>query len=362
MINTDECIIRKYREGDEKEINDLFNEVFDDRRSLEEWRWKFKENPLQDTNFITVAEFRGKIVGQYANLPALFKYQDKVFKVVFPVDNFVHKDFRGGMKGIQGKMHEDQCEVVRNKNICLGLGFPNRDAYVIGKRVLKYKDIGQIPVLFKRLNLRLAAKRRLSWFPGFVLRLIQASSSIGYRLSLGMKNRNPIKGLKIKVIDSFDERFDILWAKVKKQHEIIGVRDRRYLNWRYKKPGKNYEIIVAEKDNEILGHIVTSTKNTEGASEGYIVDMLSTGDERVDSTLINKALFVLASKNVDFVLCWMLPDNKIYDRLKENGFVRRDVFTPVNAVYCIFDPSAVDESFIKDIRNWYLTMADSDVF
>ncbi len=37
--------IRSYEEGDENQILDLWQEVFQGKRSLEHWCWKFKNNP-----------------------------------------------------------------------------------------------------------------------------------------------------------------------------------------------------------------------------------------------------------------------------------------------------------------------------
>jgi len=100
----EEYVVRKYKEGDERGINDLFNEIFNENRSLEEWFWKFKKNPLAEINLIAVAESQGKIIGQYASLPTLFKYKDKVLKASVVVDNLLHPEFRGGIKSMQWEM------------------------------------------------------------------------------------------------------------------------------------------------------------------------------------------------------------------------------------------------------------------
>lgn len=54
-------IVREYREGDEIEINRLFNEIFGASRSLDEWRWKFRDGPA-NAPVIAVAESGGQIV------------------------------------------------------------------------------------------------------------------------------------------------------------------------------------------------------------------------------------------------------------------------------------------------------------
>ena len=99
VIPMEDFMIREYREGDEVEINRLFNEIFCASRSLDEWRWKFIENPI-NVRVIAVAESGGRIVGQYSNVIALFQYFNKVVPITLPADNFVLPRFRGGIKGV----------------------------------------------------------------------------------------------------------------------------------------------------------------------------------------------------------------------------------------------------------------------
>lgn len=357
---TADYIIRSYEAGDEKEINKLFNDSFGENRLEKEWYWKFFENPYTNMNINTVAEANGKIVGQYANIPLIFKLQQNIIKVVMPVDNVVHPDYRGGFKGIQWGMFELARKMVEKENIALGIGFPNRDAYIIGKRVLKYKDIGKIPVLFRRLNFRAAVRRRFPWLPVFFITVIQLLCSTGFRLMLNKRTIGIRSNVKINAADGFDERFNLLWDKVKGRYGMICVRGQKYLNWRYQKPGKDYKIFIAN-NTEIEGYIVISIKGGGEFVEGYIVDMMAVNDE-VYSLLIKRALIEFISMHVDYALCWMIPNSTEYNILRENGFIETEAFQPINAVYLNFDPDNLDESFIKEINNWYITMGDSDVY
>lgn len=353
-------IVRKYKEGDEAEINRLFNNIFGEKRSLDEWSWKFRKNPLGNILLIGLAESEGHIVGQYANLPTLFKYKNKHVQVGLPVDNFVHPDFRGGMKGIQKTMFEFQNVLAEEGDICFGLGFPNREAYIVGKRILKYKDVGQIPVLFKRLNFRLAVKNKLPYLPSFFLKIAQSAGGVAHKIFL--RKRALLKAITVTEISSFDSRFDSFWEKVKDQHEIISIRDQKYLNWRFKKPGNDYRIFTAESSGDILGYIVIKIKKDNDSSTGYFVDLLSIKSSGADSALIQRALLEFVSEKVDFALCWMLKNNEIYNTLKSYGFTERESFSPVNFVYFIFQHEKVDELFLKEINNWYITMSESDTF
>lgn len=358
----EDYIIRKYKDGDEREINDVFNEIFNEKRSLEEWFWKFKKNPLGDVNMVTVAESQGKIIGQYAILPCILKYKDKVLRSGFAVDNFVHPDFRGGMKGIQRMMLDYQVGVFNEAGAPFGLGFPNREAYIVGKRIFKYKDIGKMPVLFRRLHWRLAFKKRFPRLPNFLITLIQYISSLGFKILIYTKYKSNLKGVKIRKVDSFDERFNLFWEKIKEQYNIIVVRDQKYLNWRYSKPGFNYQIFVAESGNDVVGYAVTGIKKNAEETVGNIVDIVVDNTYGVDSALIKRALLDLSSRKVDYALCWMLPDRGIYTILRSFGFTEIEAFPAVNIVYVVFNFEEVDEMYIKETKNWYLTMADSDTF
>lgn len=360
MMDTERYTIRRYKDGDEVKINNLFNEIFETNRSMDEWFWKFSQNPLRDINLIVVAEYQGDIIGQYPLLPLLFKYDHKVVKCTTAVDNFVHPLFRGGMKGVQKMMYKYHEEICRKEGMSFGFGFPNREHYIFGKRVLKYKDLGQIRVLFKRLNWNLTVKKRFPWIPNSLLKVIQFISGLGFKLLIHSKGHNDPKGIRIYEIDSFNERFDLFWKKVKEKHNIIGVRKQKYLNWRYKKPGADYEVIIAEKGKELNGYIVIEVRRESGEVKGHIVDLLAIDEAYF--VLIKESLLRFISKKVDFVLCWMLPHTAAYASLLEFGFIEKSDFPPLNIVYTIYDNEVIDDAFLKDQKNWYLTMADSDTF
>jgi hypothetical protein len=358
----DDIIIRMYRDGEEKEINDLFNSIFNEKRPLEEWIWKFKENPLSGINLISVAEIQGEIVGQYACIPCLFKYKDMIVKVSYVVDNFVLPEFRGGVKGTQWRMFRHDCEISVIENVAFGMGFPNREAYIIGKRFLKYSDFGSVPVLFKRLNWRLSIEKRFPWLPQFIINITKKFSNLGYKILISTLNRNRSGAVNVRPVDSFDHKFDAFWEKVKGQYGIIGVRDRRYLEWRYRKPGKKHEIFIADIAGEMVGYMVLSVRKEEKHIIGYIMDILV--DERVEagSALVRQALLRFLSDKVDYVRCWMMQDKKLYKTLREYGFVKRDGDQTIKGVYLIFDGKNIDDAYIGNSGNWYLSMGDSDTY
>jgi hypothetical protein len=360
MRDIEEFTIRRYKDGDEVKINKLFNEIFKINRSIEEWFWKFRKNPLHDIDLTVIAEYRGEIVGQYPLLPLLFKYNNTILKCATAVDNFVHPSFRGGIRGVQSKMYDYHKEICRKEGMSFAFGFPNREHYIFGKRILKYGDLGQIRVLFRRLNWNLAIKERFPWIPDSLLKIVQSISSTGFKLLIQSGYHNDLKGMRVFEVDSFDERFDAFWDRVKEKYNIMGVRNEKYLNWRYKKPGADYKVIVAENGEELNGYVVIELRREAEEVKGHIVDLLAV--DGADSILIKEALLRFISKKVDFILCWMLPHTAAYASLLEFGFIEKSDFPPLNVVYTIYDNEIIDDAFLKDQKNWYLTMADSDTY
>ncbi len=356
------AVIRQYRPGDENEINRGFNEVFNERRSLEEWFWKFRDDPCTSNRMVTVAAADGKIIGQYACLLIRFKYQDTAYPFAQPVDNFVHADFRGGTKGILRTMYDVQAEGMKDIPSPLGMGFPNPVYYVVGKHLLKYKDLGRMPVLFKRLNLRLALKRRMPWIPPPLLKAVSWLSGISFRLLMIGAQAKKTAGVRVRTIETFDQRVDKLWEKAGPLHKIIAIRDFKYLSWRYKKPGSNYKLVIAERGDELIGYAVMQIKANSFGTEGHLVDLFTDNTPGVDALLVKKVLSLCIGEKVDYALCWMLPDKPAFTTLAGLGFAERDAFQPVNIVYSIFDSGLVEDAFVKKPESWYLTMGDSDFY
>jgi hypothetical protein len=350
--------IRRYREGDENQINSLFNVVFQAARPLQEWRWKFLDNPcmtkLSSSALITVTESNGTIVGQYASLPLIFKMRDSAVRVAQPVDSMVHSDYRKGARGIL-ELFALQYDRAREDGIQFGFGFPNERHHPVGKRLLRYQDLSRLPTLFKRLNWRLGIKRKLPISSPGLLSTVQKASGKGYRISLALKEHpEDVQMLQVK---AFDERIDDLWTRAKGRYEIMAVRDRRFLNWRYvEKPDDPYNILLAEQAGKALGYIILKITHASEACVGVIVDLLST-TRAIDEALINAALHHFLDEKVDFALGRVLREDALYLTLRQYGFTERKEFPSIPVVYMVFS-EGVDEHFLKNPYHWHLTYGD----
>ncbi len=353
-IMKNEYIVRCYRPGDESRLNDLFNMVFNQRRSLEAWYWLYRDNLSDGLKIISVAESDGEIIAEHANVPVPFKFKDKAVMIAQPVDNLVHPDFRGG--AIIRAIHRHSYKKYSEEDLPFGFGFPTDVYYTVGKRLCKYEDLCSIPVLFKRLNLRGTFKGRISSLPALFESGIRTISSDIYRLQV-LAKKTPCK-CSVQRVSVVDRDIDVLWERAKNRYGIMTVRDCRFLTWRYlDKPGDSYDIFLArDRDENPAGYIVVKVSESGGGSTGYIVDILSV-NSIVDKFLLRTALLYFISKKVDFSLCRILREDKVYESLKELGFREHEAFGSTHFIYQLFD-QGLDLPFFKNPKNWHLTYGD----
>ena len=161
--------IKSYEEGDENDILDLFETVFKQKLNIENWRWRFRDNPA-GKHFIKLMWDKDKLVGHYAISPTIMRVDEQDVFTALSLTTMTHPDYAG--KGIFKQLSSSLYEDLENNYNCKAIwGFPNNNSHY-----------------------------------GFVKRLDWSNLSILHTLGIDAKNILP-KGLSFKVdkIESFDE-------------------------------------------------------------------------------------------------------------------------------------------------------------
>jgi len=160
-------------------------------------------------------------------------------------------------------------------------------------------------------------------------------------------------------IPAFDERVNLLWSKVSKKNKIMIVKDKDYLNWRYQIPGRQYIIMIAEKDHEVQGYIVLKLGEFNELRVCIVCDMIAESEE-VMLQLITEAVVFSKKENVDLVRYGFIANRVYHNVLRQKGFISLPFIKA--GYWCIYSRSTrIKESFIKDSQNWLVQGADSDV-
>ncbi|PAV31306.1 hypothetical protein CIL05_01245 [Virgibacillus profundi] len=341
--------IRQYKPGDEKKIMELFYKVFQQKRSIELWKWKFIDNPEKANPFILVYEDRGAILGHISLWVNNAFINGSIKKVALRVDTMVDPDARG--KGIYKKLNEHMLELAEKENITFLYGFPAPKANELFQKYTNAIHMIDMPRWIYVLHpvALVSAKVNLFKIFKFFDKLFEKN-----------KKKNLIKEDAIKIVNICNKEFDELADRTKSMDKILIVRDSSYLNWRYfQHPENKYKMYGYYDDNKLRGYIVykiTDKPNTT-IRIGNIVDLIvdDINDIDIQTKLLHTAIQQM--DNVDFVQAWSLPHQYTSSLFKKQGFIHKD--SPMPLVGKSISKSSTE---LTNASNWFICMGDVDSY
>lgn len=321
--------IRAYKEGDEKEIWALDRRLEThtwNRRDLNNWYWKYTNQNPSGKSFIWLIEEEGKVIAHFAVVPYKLKVFDKELIASHSIAALVEEKYqnRGLLKFVGDKLFEE----LRRNNIPFTYGFPNARSYGLHKAYMGYTDL----IRFDNWKIQ--------------------------KPEIDKIHNEYTNSIVFKEIDKFDETFDELWKACSCEYEIVVVRDRNYLIWRYlSRPDGKYYPFGVYRDNNLKGYIILKLYKEDKVLRGHMLDIFAHRDD-VDTLnrLINGGLNFFKEQNVDEATCWIWGNVLIENILSESGFERTSADIPL--VIRINK----DFEYAEDIENnkhWFFAMGDS---
>lgn len=350
---------RIYKEGDEQNIFDLVKAVWgeqvpDKEQWIKGWKWMFTENPA-GSPIIWLAEHDGKLVGEYPLVMADMKIGNKIVKVAQIADTMTHPEYR--RQGIAFTLGREALTQLRRQGAYLAFGFPTDDAYPLHIKS-GWLDICAVPVMLKPLNLRNVLKEYLTrnmLLLGIPYIIAKLTLKTIFRAKKIPKNNRLI----INRISYFDDRFNDFWEQISNDYNIIMVRNKNYLNWRYVDvPNMEYTIYVAEKDDEVCGYMVLSRKYQHQLIFGQILDIIAIDpqhQQNVVQCLISKAVEHFEREKVDAVFSRIVTGRYFHSFLKTS-------FVPYiwsKNRFIIYNASPyLSVELLKNPKNWFIQLGD----
>jgi len=350
--------IREYREGDEKGILELTEAVHgavrDKEQWMRRWHWMYKHNPT-GAGRIWLAEHNDKIVGQYPLILMNLKVGDDIVQVSQNVDVMTHPDYR--YQGMFSMLERRALDELEKAGVHITIGFPNDAAYP-GHMKSGWFDIGVMQVLCKVFNWRNAIKLKVDSEP--LQRVLAIGASVVFnKIFFRAQKRRAIVGLTINQITSFDERFDEFWTKICNQSQIMVVRNKDHLNWRYGAPDIDYSIFIAEKDGEICGYLVLGDRIQKDVKVRYIFDTLAQSEELI-RCLVSRATADCCQSKVDLIIYLFIASRTYSQVLKRNGFIPIP-FIEGGHFGAYSSSKYISKEFLSKPENWFVQVGDSDM-
>ena len=242
------------------------------------------------------------------------------------------------------------------KGINVIYGFPNEFSYPGFISKLGWHSMPRLQILFMPFNWKNTIKRKVR---NKFLQITLGSAAGLFFSKLIFKAKKPptIDGLVITRIRAFDQRFDEFWPTISNQSNIMLVRSRDYLNWRYCSPQVEFSIFTAEIDLKICGYVVIQHKSQNGMNISNIFDVVAQSEE-ILHWLIFKAIEVSKVES-DLLLFSSITNNGYHKIFRRNGFL--PLFFIKSGHFCLYSqaPSSSNE-LLYNPKNWLVQIGDSD--
>jgi hypothetical protein len=228
-------------------------------------------------------------------------------------------------------------------------GYPNDKSLLVVRR-LGYRRLGD----FARFVCLLRYGEYLEhWLPRGPSRFVGAI--VDRCLPLVFRPHRLLReGWRGEWLDGVDVRFDALWEAARRADGIIGVRDRRYLSWRFlARPSHRYRIFALSKSNAdaIAGYAVCEVIGDTMHIRDMLVAPQVGGAHRVLLHLLARQARLQACTRLSFDV---LGDDTLHRRLRAAGLFERGT-TPLVALW------HPDLDATMEKLDWYLTAADTEL-
>jgi hypothetical protein len=405
----DDFSIRRYTDNDHAEVLDLIRVAVSEQyaRHLDRiWDWKYDSHPLnreaeqarginrtkaladlEQTGLISVLTawgidagelsparegapyvlllmHRNRVAAMMGSLPQAFMVKGSRRMVWAGCDMAVHPNYRGQSLSMRvgTRMAVDHG---------LTLGWSNESSRKVGERFARRTARqwrSKTTASWGRMRV-VALVKPIDWtymvhrstnvnLPGNIAAVVAAGAQ---HVNNPLGKPEPVAGIEVFRLESFDERIDDLWRRASREHSVIAVRDSTYLNWRFNsRPDASYVCLAAaDAERKILGYLVYRVIEQEGARWGYIVDFLSEGDPSTTfALLVQRAEERMTRDGAKAIVCFIAkaPFRQV---LRRAGFYPL-VFGTRSYVSGAVIMEDLTAGPFTEVQKWFVTMADGD--
>ncbi len=352
--------IRTYEKGDEKGIFKLIKAVYPEKKYdwekwIRGWNWMYMNNPIGDSK-IWVADHNGKIVGSRSVFLVKIKIGNETIMASQNSGLMTHPNYR--RQGIFSTLEKKSFDQLKGDGIGITYSFPSSMSYPIYMKSGLFFNIHALQTMIRPFNLENILKRRIK--NKFLLKIYAVIGYLFINMFYRTKKPPEVDDLTISQISSFDDRINDFWKKISNDYEIMVIRNKEYLNWRYVDvPNVEYTIYLAEERGEICGYIVLGCAEQDQLS-GHIMDIIGPLNRpEIIHSLLSEAIKYFKEKKVDAIFCKMIADKIFYKIFRKNGFVPTRFITKSRFIVRINSPE-ISEAYLKNKENWFIQLGDSD--
>lgn len=356
--------IRKAVGEHAKEIIGLHNLIYQTPKTEEEFLWLYQRNPNGPGQaWFATDQDNDAILSARPIFPWRVRVLGKEVIAAQAGDALTHPAYR--RKGIFTSLMRAAWSDLAEQGIPFIYTFPNEASISIHRKVETGVSVhtgGYEVGRLRRMVKYLQTQQLLSPILGrnFVSEKAGKFVDVMAPLLTERHVRDCSAQVTITTVRRFDNRFDVLWNRASQAFSVIGVRDSKYLNWRYAdNPKKRYILLSAERGEEVLGFAILEIKHlSNGLTEGYLAELFAGRDTRTVKHLIVEMADYCRKHGVARIVAWASEGCDYARALQSMGFIpRKDVAYFV--VHVLSDLPY--REVLLDNKNWFVTLGDRDV-
>lgn len=248
-VDTERFVVRSFQAGDEPAILDLFARSFHQPRTMEQWRWKFQENPWGGERISLTFE-QERLVAHYAGYPVPFVENGIQFDGNQIGDTMTDPAIRHigrGPSSILGRtalhFYEHFCE----GRVAFNYGFNVANIQKFSLRFLRSDRVE--PVMYRFRDLR-----RKPFAP--ISRL-----------------ERWLRGVSLEQVRSTSAEWDQLFTRLAPRYGFLVRRDAAYVRWRYLQcPEPPYTVVAIRKWRQLVGWLVFRVREERFSLGDLLID------------------------------------------------------------------------------------------
>ncbi len=332
------------------EVIEALNETRDAVWPVERFDWLYAENPDGEATIWTIrADLSSELAGFTIALPRRMLVDGKLYRCWNCADFSIRRKYRS--LGVAVKLRRAAKEGVDAGQADFLYAHPNARMQVIHERV-GHTCIGRMVRYAKLLRSESWLAQRLPTRP--LAKLAAAPVDIALWLRSPHWRRRFVTKTTLEKDVHFGEPFDALFERVSAHYRVIGVRDARYLNWRYKQnPLYRTHAALAYCDGRLVGYALFTV--VRGVA--HLKDLLYKGDAAIAIDLLTEFELYCRKQGVPRISLVALESNPLLVAAKQFGYSQR----PETSMMFGHAPSGsrLRES-VFDEKNWYSTVGDRD--
>lgn len=324
--------VRRYEPGDETAILDLFSRSFHLPRSIEHWRWKFRENPWGRERIAVARTADGELAAQYAGYAVPFFSGGDSFLSHHIGDTMTAREVRHigrGPTSVLGRTAQHFYETFCCGQVAFNYGFNVANIQKFSLRFLRSELVE--PVTYRVLDLR------------------------SNRLPALSRAERWLRGCRLRLVRDVDGSWDRFFANVAPSYEFLVRRDADYVRWRYLDcPDISYVVVAMERWRRLAGWLVFRIDGSRLTIGDLLIDPAET-------PLVMLALRHLAGVYpIDAIDGWFPSRPRWLDEaLRSFGFETRDEPQGLSLM-CV--PFEMPDAAKRMRESLYYTKGDSDLF